>query len=206
MTNGDKVKHTIREAVTYRCQGLVSEARIKFEEARKLVMSDLRIRNSASVIARIDREISALNGEGCHRGEMITFDQLPLDTRTRIRQISEHLESRPEGLPSFAGSTDAPRMVPADIITIEVTIETASGKSSHFALDVTIQDEDRVSSIIPKKDSSLVAMISVGTRIETVRYLTPNAIVEGTGLVISCSEIKHGPKRGDHGLTLQIYG
>lgn len=209
---GDRVKHAIREAVTYRSQGLVSEARIKLEETRQLVMKNVRIRNNDELVARIDREISSLESAACDQGDMIPFDQLPSDTRARIQQIGEDTRSRQEekertatsDMPSVSIVKKDRQTIPTDIMTIEVTIETASAGSSVYELDATFQDGSRLSVIIPKAHIILAEMITVGAQFDSIRYLTSNAIIDGAGVVVSCNEINRGPKTGDYSLTLQM--
>ena len=199
MSKKDPILDIINEAKTYLFQGLVNESRAKFKEARKLIVNDVRIRNKSSLAALIDREIDGLDGEDSYQGDMIAFEQLPSDIRARIRQIDEGVEDMQEEK-ERSGTGN----LPADIIIIEVTIETASAKSSAYELDVTFQEGNNLSVIIPKVNMNLAEMIAVGTQFDHIRYLASNAIIEGAGVVTSCNEIKKGPKSGDYSLTLQM--
>jgi hypothetical protein len=212
MNKKDPILAIINEAKTYILQGLFNEARSKFKEARKLIINDVRIRNKNSLAARIDQEIADLEDKDSYQGDTIAFDQLPYDIQARIQQINESVENTQERKKRFATGNMPTvsivkrdrKTIPTDIITIEVTVETSSADSAVYELDVTFQEGSRLSVIIPKANKVLAETIGVGVQIDDIRYLTLNAIVEGAGVVVSCSEIAKGPKNGDYSLTLQI--
>ncbi|MCD6185281.1 MAG: hypothetical protein J7K84_05755 [Deltaproteobacteria bacterium] len=91
-----------------------------------------------------------------------------------------------------------------DISSIGIIFDSGPRKGSIVEYDVSFQSGNMISLIISSKDKEWVDGISVGHKLEDIQFYSPIAMFTGSGLVSSKTEIKSGPKKGDHCLDIKI--
>jgi len=91
-----------------------------------------------------------------------------------------------------------------DINSIGIVFDSGPRKGSIVEYDVSFQSGNMISLIISNKDKDWVDGISVGHKLENIQFYSPIAMFTGSGLVSSKTEIKSGPKKGDHCLDIKI--
>lgn len=91
-----------------------------------------------------------------------------------------------------------------DITSIGITFENGPRKGKMVEFDVNFQSGNMLSLIISKKDQELIDDLKAGMKLKDVQFFSPIAIFNGAGVVSSKTQIKSGPKQGDHCLDIQI--
>jgi hypothetical protein len=93
-----------------------------------------------------------------------------------------------------------------DIVAIEIPIYSSSGQAKGIPLDVSFQNDDMLSVIIPKKYKVLVDKIQIGAKLKDILFLSPAAFFKGACSISAKREIQSGPKQGDYTLVLKMLG
>jgi hypothetical protein len=70
--------------------------------------------------------------------------------------------------------------------------------------DVNFQSGNMLSLIISKQDEELIEGLKAGMELVDIQFYSPIAIFNGAGIVASKTQIKSGPKQGDHCLDIRI--
>ncbi len=91
-----------------------------------------------------------------------------------------------------------------DITSIGITFESGPRKGKMVEFDVNFQSGNMLSLIISKKDQELIEDFKAGMKLKDVQFFSPIAIFNGAGVVSSKTQIKSGPKQGDHCLDIRI--
>ena len=66
------------------------------------------------------------------------------------------------------------------------------------------QSGNMLSLIISKQDEELIEGLKAGMELADIQFYSPIAIFNGAGIVASKTQIKSGPKQGDHCLDIRI--
>lgn len=91
-----------------------------------------------------------------------------------------------------------------DITSIGITFESGPRKGKMVEFDVNFQSGNMLSLIISKKDQELIEDLKAGMKLKDIQFFSPIAIFNGAGIVASKTQIKSGPKQGDHCLDIRI--
>jgi tetratricopeptide (TPR) repeat protein len=91
-----------------------------------------------------------------------------------------------------------------DITSIGITFESGPYTGKMVEFDVNFQSGNMLSLIISKKDQELIDGLKAGMKLKDVQFFSPIAIFNGAGVVSSITQIRSGPKQGDHCLDIRI--
>jgi len=91
-----------------------------------------------------------------------------------------------------------------DITSIGITFESGPKKGKMVEFDVNFQSGNMLSLIISKQDQELIEDLKAGMELQDIQFFSPIAIFNGAGVVASKTQIKSGPKQGDHCLDIRI--
>jgi tetratricopeptide (TPR) repeat protein len=91
-----------------------------------------------------------------------------------------------------------------DITSIGITFDSGPRKGKMVEFDVNFQSGNMLSLIISKQDQGLVEDLKAGMELKEIQFYSPIAIFNGAGIVASKTQIKSGPKQGDHCLDIRI--
>ena len=167
----------LKEAETYRNQGLLEEARLKYHKALEILKANEQLGNRKVLIHIIESKVASLK----------------TNTDTMERPIFKNKS------PSESGQLDS-----IDVISIEIALDAGPGKNQVLNFEVDFQVGNMLSIIIPGKNKSLIAQLKDGFFLNDIQYYSPIAIFKGAGVVTSCIEIKNGPKKGDYCLKIKM--
>lgn len=91
-----------------------------------------------------------------------------------------------------------------DITSIGITFDSGPRKGKMVELDVNFQSGNMLSLIIAKKEQDLLDGLKEGAKLKEVQFYSPIAIFNGSGMIVSKTQIKAGPKQGDFCLDIRI--
>lgn len=91
-----------------------------------------------------------------------------------------------------------------DITSIGITFDSGPRKGKMVEFDVNFQSGNMLSLIISKQDQGLIEDLKAGMELKEIQFYSPIAIFNGAGIVASKTQIKSGPKQGDHCLDIRI--
>lgn len=91
-----------------------------------------------------------------------------------------------------------------DITSIGITFDSGPRKGKMVEFDVNFQSGNMLSLIISKQDHGLIEDLKAGMELKDIQFYSPIAIFNGVGIVASKTQIKSGPKHGDHCLDIRI--
>jgi tetratricopeptide (TPR) repeat protein len=91
-----------------------------------------------------------------------------------------------------------------DITSIGITFEAGPRKGKMVEFDVNFQSGNMLSMIISKQDEEIIEGLNAGMELADIQFYSPIAIFNGAGVVTSKTQIKSGPKQGDHCLDIRI--
>ncbi len=91
-----------------------------------------------------------------------------------------------------------------DITSIGITFDRGPRKGKMVEFDVNFQSGNMLSLIISKQDEELIEGLKAGMELADIQFFSPIAIFNGAGVVASKTQIKSGPKQGDHCLDIRI--
>ena len=91
-----------------------------------------------------------------------------------------------------------------DITSIGITFSRGPRKGKMVEFDVNFQSGNMLSLIISKQDEELIEGLKAGMELADIQFYSPIAIFNGAGIVASKTQIKSGPKQGDHCLDIRI--
>ncbi|MGD8833589.1 MAG: hypothetical protein PVJ84_07180 [Desulfobacteraceae bacterium] len=91
-----------------------------------------------------------------------------------------------------------------DITSIGITFDRGPRKGKMVEFDVNFQSGNMLSLIISKQDEELIEGLKAGMELVDIQFYSPIAIFNGAGIVASKTQIKSGPKQGDHCLDIRI--
>jgi tetratricopeptide (TPR) repeat protein len=91
-----------------------------------------------------------------------------------------------------------------DITSIGITFGSGPRKGKMVEFDVNFQSGNMLSMIISKQDEELIEGFNAGMELADIQFFSPIAIFNGAGVVASKTQIKSGPKQGDHCLDIRI--
>ena len=91
-----------------------------------------------------------------------------------------------------------------DITSIGITFDSGPRSGKMVEFDVNFQSGNTLSLIISKQEQDVIEGLTAGTRLKDVQFFSPIAIFNGTGVVLSKTQIKTGPKQGDYCLDVRI--
>lgn len=92
-----------------------------------------------------------------------------------------------------------------DISSVGIILETGTKKSPEIVLDVSFQSGNMVSLIVPVREKLLIENMKAGVKLNNVRFYSPIAILNGSGVVSAFTRIGSGPKMGNYSLDLKIF-
>ena len=164
----------LKEAETYRIQGLLDEARLKYHKALEILKE---LEDRKALIQIIERKVASLKANA-------DTMELPI-FKNRSPSESGRLES-------------------IDVISIEIALDAGPGKDRVLDFEVDFQVRNALSIIIPRKNKSIIAQLKDGIFLSNILYYSPIAIFRAAGVVTSCIEIKNGPKKGNYCLKIRI--
>lgn len=91
-----------------------------------------------------------------------------------------------------------------DITSIGITFDSGPRSGKMVEFDVNFQSGNMLSLIISKQDQGLIEDLKAGMELKEIQFYSPIAIFNGAGIVASKTQIKSGPKQGDHCLDIRI--
>jgi hypothetical protein len=91
-----------------------------------------------------------------------------------------------------------------DILSVKVPMDDGSGKGTGIKLDVSFQEGNMFSVIIPRKNQAMIDGLKVGLKIEDIRFYSPSVVFMDTCIVSALEEIASGPKKGDYTMVMEI--
>ena len=167
----------LKEAETYKNQGLLDEARLKYHKALEMILANEQLKNQRALTQIIESKVASL------KSDTDTMD-----------------------LPKFKNQSplESCEFESIDIISIEIALDAGPGKGQVLEFDVDFQAGNMLSLTIPRKDKPRIAHLKDGILFKNITYYSPIAIFKGAGVVSSCSEINSGPKKGDYCLKIKI--
>jgi len=167
----------LKEAETYKNQGLLDEARLKYHKALEILKANEQLGNRKALIHIIESKVASLK----------------TNTDTMERPIFKNKS------PSESGQLDS-----IDVISIEIALDAGPGKGQVLEFDVDFQAGNMLSLTIPRKDKSLIVQLKDGALFKKILYYSPIAIFRAAGVVTSCIEINNGPQKGNYCLKIKI--
>ena len=167
----------LKEAETYKNQGLLDEARLKYHKALEIIQANEQLKNQRALIQIIEIKVASLKSN-TDTMELPVFKNQRHSERGQFESI--------------------------DVISIEITFDAGPGEDQVLDFAVDFQAGNMLSLIIPRKNKSLIAHLKDGILLKNITYYSPIAIFKGAGVVSSCSEINSGPKKGDYCLKIKI--
>ena len=228
MSFKDQFKIFMQEAEIYKNQGLVEEARLKYQNAKEMIQANEQLGNRDALIQTIESKLANLKSDTDSQSKETALPQLPpngvfsegnleaLKAEIEYQLASQGVEMElPEiktNISSEAGgalsapedSSEDGQVESIDIISIEIPMDAGPKKGQVLGFDVDFQADNILTIIIPKKDKSQITHLNDGFRLNKIMYYSPIAIFRGDGVVKSCMEINEGPKKGDYCLDIKI--
>ena len=167
----------LKEAETYRIQGLLDESRLKYHKALEILKANAQLGDRKALIQILESKVASLE---------TNTDTMELP----IFKNQRHSES---GL-----------LESIDVISIEIAFDAGPAKDQVLDFEVDFQVRNMLSIIIPGKNKVLISQLKDGIFLRNILYYSPIAIFRGAGVVDSCIEINNGPKQGDYCLKIRI--
>ena len=177
MSIKNRLSVLLKEAETYRNQGLLDEARLKYHKAMEVIQTNEQLKNRRALTQIIERKVASLKSNTDTMEQPIVKNQNPSES-CRLESIA--------------------------VIAIEITLDVGPAKDQVLDFEVEFQANNMLSIVISRKNKALISQFKDGIFLNNVRYYSPIAIFKGAGEVDSCIEIKNGPKKGDYCLKLRI--
>ncbi len=91
-----------------------------------------------------------------------------------------------------------------DINSMEFVLDSGPDKGKQVELNVSFQNGDVVSILIPGRDKDIIAYMEQGRKLDNAQFYSPMAIFSGSGVVFSKSKIESGPRRGDFNVDIKV--
>ena len=91
-----------------------------------------------------------------------------------------------------------------DINSVGIMIQSGPQKGRLVEFDVSFQTGNSINLIISNKENELLEALGKGTQLNDMQFFSPIAILNGSGVVTSKTQIKSGPKEGDYSLDITI--
>ena len=167
----------LKEAETYRNQGLLDEARLKYQKALEILKANDKLGDRKALIQIIEGKVALLKTSTDTTEQPILKNQTPSES-CRLESI--------------------------DVISIEIALDAGPAKDQVLDFEVDFQANKMLSIIIPSKNKALISQLKDGVFLNNILYYSPIAILKGAGVVTSCLEINNGPKKGDYCLKIRI--
>ena len=167
----------LKEAETYRYQGLLDEARLKYNKALEVIQTNEQLKNRKDLIQIIENKAASLKTNTDTMELPIVKNQSPSES-CRLESIG--------------------------VIAIEITLDAGPSKDQVLDFEVDFQVRNMLSLIIPRKNKALIYQLKDGVFISNILYYSPIAIFRAAGVVNSCIEINNGPKKGNYCLKIRI--
>jgi len=91
-----------------------------------------------------------------------------------------------------------------DINSIGFTPASGPEAGKSVELDVSFQNGDVISLLIPSRNKDLIEYLAVDLTLDDVQYYSPMAIFSGSGKVTGKTKIESGPRRGDYSVDIKV--
>ena len=177
MSIKNRLSVLLKEAETYRNQGLLDEAHLKYHKAMEIIQTNEQLKNRRALTQIIERKVASLKSNTDTMEQPIVKNQSPSES-CRLESIG--------------------------VIAIEITLDAGPAKGQVLDFEVEFQANNMLSIVIPRKNKALISEFKDGVFLSNIRYYSPTATFKGAGVVTSCIKINNGPKKGDYCPKIRI--
>ena len=90
-----------------------------------------------------------------------------------------------------------------DLLSIKIPVGDSTEEGKGIKLDISFQQGEMISVIIPGKNQSLIDSLKIGKEIEDVRFYSPTVVFNDTCIISAIKPITTGPKKGDYTVVMK---
>ncbi|MCF8068792.1 MAG: hypothetical protein K9L30_09430 [Desulfobacterales bacterium] len=181
---------------------LLANESLRFEAAKNIIRCMSEVSDSEGIVANFE------DWDAASFFKVDQFEKLKKFTREILEKKGmKHAffdEPEPDILPESVFPEVEEEEDVIDINAISIAFVEGPLAGQNVELDVSFQNGNIITMLIPSKEKLTIESLSVGTVMDNVQYFSPIALFSGKGLIAQLAEIAAGPKKGDFSLDIKV--